>query len=272
MDEIIVAISQSAGSFGKPEAALCILDTDAALARADGAHVLVLSELFLTGYNLGQQLVSKLAEPADGRLIREAQSIARCHDIALVFGYPERTDAGIANAAMLIGAEGDILLNYRKVHLFGELDRTMFDLPGSAFPVASYRGWRIGLAICYDIEITETARLIALAGADCLLVPTALMPPYDIVPRAVIPTRAYENQLYLAYANHCGVEADLSYIGQSCICGPDGAVLAAAGMGSELIKARFCRTRLAEVRARDPLLADRRPELYHALTTIGTAP
>ena len=262
-----VAISQTEGRFGDSEAALDLLDAEAVRAAREGAAILVLPELFLTGYNLGQAVVRRLAVPAEGTLIGAARAIARQRGIALAFGYPERTDGGIANAAMLIGADGEIMLRYRKAHLFGALDRTMFDVRGEVFTVATYQGWRIGLAICYDIEITETVRLMALAGADCLLVPTALMDPYAIVPRAVIPTRAYENQIYVAYANHCGAEADISYIGQSCICGPDGAVLAMAGAGADLIKARFDPHHLGAVRARDPLLADRRPELYQGLVS-----
>lgn len=265
MDNLKAALCQTAGHFGDPASGLDLLSTEAARARADGADILLLPELFLTGYNLGTARARALAEPADGERIARARDIARTQDIALAFGYPELAGTDVANAAMLIGADGDILLNYRKAHLFGELDRCMFGLRGDAFPVASYRGWKIGLAICYDIEIPETARLLALAGADCILVPTALMVPYDVVPRAVIPARAYENQVYLAYANHCGREADLGYIGRSCICGPDGAVLASAGAGPALISARLDRAHLAAVRARDPLLADRRPALYQPL-------
>ena len=268
MKSMSVAISQTPGRFGDPGAALDLLEAEAARASDAGADILVLPELFLTGYNLGQDLVRRLATPADGTLIGKARAIARQRDIGLAFGYPERTDTGVANAAMLIGADGEIVLNYRKAHLFGALDQAMFDLRGETFPIATYRDWRIGLAICYDIEITETARLLAIAGADCLLVPTALMESYEIVPRAVIPARAYENQVYVAYANHCGAEADLRYIGQSCICGPDGTVLAMAGSEATLIKARLDPDHLAATRARDSLLADRRPALYQNLTAM----
>lgn len=265
MENLKLALCQTAGSFGDPEAALDLLDAEAERARAAGADILLLPELFLTGYNLGAARARELAEPADGKRIVRTRGIARARGIALAFGYPELAEGRVANAAVLIGEDGEILLNYRKAHLFGDLDRRMFGLRGDAFPVACWRGWKIGLAICYDIEIPETARLLALAGADCILVPTALMPPYEVVPRAVIPARAYENQLYLAYANHCGREGDLTYIGRSCICGPDGAVLAAAGAGPATVSARLDHAHLAAVRARDPLLADRRPELYRDL-------
>jgi predicted amidohydrolase len=82
----------------------------------------------------------------------------------------------------------------------------------------------------------------------------------------VIPARAYENQVYLAYANHSGADDGLSYIGLSSICGPDGAVLAAAGRGEEMLYASVEAGHQAAVRKADPLLADRRPGLYEALT------
>jgi len=171
----------------------------------------------------------------------------------------------VANAAMLIGPDGEILLNYRKTHLFGDLDRGMFKQPGTDFPVAELNGTKIGVLICYDIEFPEPARRLALAGADIILIPTAVMEPYDQVARHVIPARAYENQVYIAYANHSGAENGLGYIGLSSICGPDGAVLAMAGGGEEMLFAETDAAHHAAVRKADPLFKDRRPELYGPL-------
>ena len=70
-----------------------------------------------------------------------------------------------------------------------------------------------------------------------LAVPTALMEPYDFVARSLVPTRAYENQVFLAYANRCGREGELLYHGLSCIVGPDGTDLARAGTEEELLLA-----------------------------------
>ncbi len=91
------------------------------------------------------------------------------------------------------------------------------------------------------------------------------MEPYDQVARHVIPARAYENQVYVAYANHSGQDDGLSYIGLSSICGPDGQVLAMAGTAEEMLVAEVAGEHLAAVRRADPLLADRRPELYGPL-------
>ena len=92
------------------------------------------------------------------------------------------------------------------------------------------------------------------------------MQPYEQVATHVIPARAYENQLYVAYANHTGDDDGLAYIGLSSICGPDGAVLAAAGKTETMLFATADRAHLAVVRKTDPLLADRRPELYTPLS------
>lgn len=262
---VTIAICQTEGRFADPSAALDLLAAEAAAARAKGAGLLVLPELFLTGYNLGLARARALSlDHADAALIR-ARAIARETGIALCLGYPERAGDAVANSALLIDETGMILLNYRKVHLFGDLDRTMFSLRGDAFPVIPWRGLKLGLAICYDIEFPETVRLLALAGADIVLVPTALMPPYDVVADSVIPARAYESQVYLAYANHCGSEDGLAYIGRSSICGPDGQVLAKADADPALITAAVDPAHLADVRARDPLLGDRRPALYRQI-------
>ena len=123
----------------------------------------------------------------------------------------------------------------------------------------------LGLLICYDIEFPEPARRLALAGADIILIATALMEPYEQVAKYVIPARAYENQVYVAYANHSGTDDGLSYIGLSSICGPDGAVLAAAGKNEEILYAVADPAHHAAIRKADPLIADRRPELYTPL-------
>lgn len=269
-EPLVLALCQTAGCFGDPAGALGELDAQARQARRAGADLLVLPELFLSGYNLGPERARALAEPLDGRSIVAARRIAADAGIALCFGFAEAVDGAVANSAVLVGADGAVALVQRKVHLFGALDRAMFSVRGDGFGCVDHRGVRIGMAICYDIEFPESARLLALQGADLLLVPTALMEPYDVVPWHVVPARAYENQAYVAYANHCGAEDGLGYIGRSCIAGPDGDVIAAAGTGPELLLATIDPQRLQQARARDTFFADRRPAVYAALARSGS--
>jgi len=260
-----IALYQGPGRIGDVEGALTHMAECAGRAKAQGADVLVLPEMYLSGYNIGPVNARKAAVTADGAQMRRAQGIAEGNRIALVFGYPELVGDAVANSAVLIGPDGGLLLNYRKSHLFGELDRAMFKSVGSEFPSAMLHGFKIALLICYDIEFPEPARRCALSGADVLLIPTAQMEPYEQVAKFVIPARAYENQMYVAYANHSGSDDGLDYIGLSSICGPDGAVLAVAGKGEEMIYAVADAAHLARVRKVGPLIADRRPELYGPL-------
>jgi predicted amidohydrolase len=267
-----IAIAQSQGCIADPVAALDQLDHEARTARTHAADLLVLPEMYLTGYNLGAERCAALAITPDDPLFDQLRIIATRHRIALCLGYPERVGDHIANSAALIDASGQLLLNHRKVHLFGALDRAMFSCSGDRFDVVTWQGWRVGLAICYDIEFPESARLMALAGADMLLVPTALMTPYDVVANHVVRARAYENQVYLAYANRCGREHNLDYVGLSSIISPDGSALAQANADVGQIIARLDPARQAEIRARDPMLIDRRPALYHPIQHARSDP
>ncbi len=264
-----LALSQTAGCFTDLNATLDLLDHQASRAQADAADLLLLPELFLTGYNLGADLCARLAITQTDPQFDRLRQIARSHQIALCLGYPERVGAAIANSAALIDAQGELVLNHRKTHLYGALDRAMFSHQGDRFAVADWRGWQVGIAICYDIEFPESARIMALGGADLILVPTALMTGYDVVAQHLVRARAYENQVFLAYANHCGAEHDLAYLGLSSILGPDGAPLAEAGAEATMLAATLDPAHQQAIRARDPLLADRRPASYQALPQTG---
>ncbi|MDH3659217.1 MAG: carbon-nitrogen hydrolase family protein [Alphaproteobacteria bacterium] len=231
-----------------------------------GARLLILPEMYLTGYHIGPEAVARLAEPANGPSVERARAIARDRGLALLYGYPERDDQGrIYNAAILIDRDGGTLANHRKTHLFGDIDKSAFSPGERASTVAELDGVRIGILICYDVEFPENARLLALAGVDIVAVPTALMAPYDAIARTMVAARAYENQVFLAYANRTGSERELDYLGLSCILAPDGTELARAGRDEALITADLDFSRLKASRAINTYLRDRRPELYAPL-------
>jgi predicted amidohydrolase len=173
----------------------------------------------------------------------------------------------------LIDADGVRLANYRKTHLFGDIDHDAFSPGTDETVIAELDGWRVGLLICYDVEFPENVRRLALAGADFVAVPTAVMPPYDFVATHMVPTRAFENGVFVAYANRCEVENGLEYIGLSCVCGPDGADLARAGRDEELIFAELDAGLIEQWRRVNTYFADRNPALYRSLSeTAGAKP
>ncbi|AXK33342.1 carbon-nitrogen hydrolase [Streptomyces armeniacus] len=265
MPPLRTALSQGpAGVPGSAEAGLDALDRAARRAAAAGARLLVTPELSLTGYALGDRLPER-AEAADGPSAHAVARIAAAHGVAIAYGYPERADGLLYNSARLIAPDGAPLANYRKTHLYGGYETEHFT-PGAELVVqARLDGIRVGLLICYDVEFPEAVRAHALAGTDLLLVPTALMRPYENVARTVVPARAWESQLYIAYANRCGREGEFTFTGLSCLAAPDGTVRARAGTGDDLITADADPARLAASRAENPYLADRRPELYSTL-------
>ncbi|MBN0976533.1 carbon-nitrogen hydrolase family protein [Pseudomonas hygromyciniae] len=234
--------------------------------EACDADVLVLPEMFLTGYNIGAEAVGALAEAQDGQSAQTIAELARNAGVAILYGYPERAEDGqIYNAVQLIDANGQRLCNYRKTHLFGDLDHSMFSPGGDEFPVVELNGWKLGFLICYDLEFPENTRRLALAGAELILVPTANMVPFDFVADVTVRARAFENQCYVAYANYCGHEDQIHYCGQSSIAAPDGQRVAQAGLDEALIVATLDRQVIHAAQAANHYLADRRPELYAAL-------
>jgi predicted amidohydrolase len=130
------------------------------------------------------------------------------------------------------------------------------------FVTAEIDGLRLGILICYDVEFPETARALALAGADLVAVPTALVRPFDVVARTLVPARAYENQVHIAYAGLCGAEHRVAYCGLSGIAAPDGRMLARAGRRPALLTADIDLRAASASRAANPYITDRRPDLY----------
>ncbi|WP_290059827.1 carbon-nitrogen hydrolase family protein [Amycolatopsis solani] len=234
-----------------------------ALPRVD-ADLLVTAEMSTTGYHIGAR-THELAEPADGPTAARMAAVARETGTALAYGYPETDGKHVYNSVQLIDPAGR-RTNYRKTHLFGDLDKAWFTPGDEPVVQADVAGVRIGLLICYDIEFPELVRAHALAGTELLVVPTALMSPYELVADTLVPARAYESQLFVAYANRCDTERELTYCGRSCVVAPTGEVLARAGSGPELVHADVTREALAASRLENTHLADRRPELYRGTT------
>lgn len=234
--------------------------------EAGDADLLVLPEMFLTGYNIGAEAVGALAETQDGPAAQTIAELARNAGLAILYGYPERAEDGqIYNSVQLIDATGQRRCNYRKTHLFGDLDHSMFSAGGDEFPIVELNGWKLGFLICYDLEFPENTRRLALAGAELILVPTANMVPFDFVADVTVRARAFENQCFVAYANYCGHEGEIHYCGQSSIAAPDGQRIAQAGLDEALIVGTLDRQSIVDARAANHYLQDRRAELYGAL-------
>lgn len=257
-----IALLQGPAETPDREAGLAAVAGAARRAAAAGARLLVTPEMSLTGYAIGADRVAELAEPVPGPLTGRVAAIAAEHGLAIAVGLPVRTPAGVANTVVVVDADGTVLASYAKAHLYGDVDRDAF-VPGDV-GVVQFRldGVVAGLLVCYDVEFPEAVRAHALAGTELLVVPTGLMDPYGHVGTVLVPARAYESQVFVAYANRTGAEGGFVYCGASCVIAPDGTELARAGRGEELLLADVDPAVLTASRRVNTHLADRRPELY----------
>ncbi|MBL0919534.1 MAG: carbon-nitrogen hydrolase [Hydrogenophaga sp.] len=225
MDALRLALWQTPHPADSQEA-LARLDTAARDAAAQGAHWLITPEMFLTGYLIDPALIAARAEPVDGPLIAAVRAIAQRHALGIVTGWPEaRTGALPFNSAIAIDDTGGVRAVHRKIHLFGDGDAQRFS-PGTDAPALfAWRGWRLGLLICFDVEQDEPLQSLQARGAHAALVPTANMVGYDDVQQTRLPEAARRFGMAIAYANACGHEGGTVYNGQSTALGRDGARL-----------------------------------------------
>jgi predicted amidohydrolase len=259
---------QTAGTPGNVDANLRELDSACRQARVEGADLLITTELFVTGYDIGDTV----RDLARTDLVSPARRMARSHGIALVYGAPEYDAGAYYNSAYFIDPAGTVLGRHRKTHLFGELDREYFTPGDQPAQVIDYAGVRIAMLICYDVEFPENVRAAALAGADLIAVPTAQMQPYEFVAEHLLRVRAWENQIYIAYVNHDGDEGSLRYVGRSSIVSPSAAVLDSVEHGNRMIFATVDAHTVAEARRSNPYLADLRPDLHSPARTTEDLP
>ena len=240
------------------------VDGAAQKAAAAGAQLLLTPELFPVGY-APLRLRAELDPGMLSSIRQTLAEIARRNGIALVYSLPAVTAAGEWQiTATLVEESGTELLSYAKVHLFGPEERQAFSAAAAAPAVVDFKGVRTSMVICYDIEFPEIVRAAAVRGAELLLVPTALAEGFDAVPQVLVRARALENHLTVAYANHAGTEDGCDFLGGSVVAGPDGSLLAAAGIGAELLFAELPAPGDGKPGQEVAYLDDVRPEVYRS--------
>lgn len=265
MNPFTLAVNQHNPTPCDTAASLDRLARQAEACRNQDASLLLVPEASMTGYNISIEARDEIAATVEGELTDAISKICRDHDIAISYGFIERDGKNFFNSVQLIDRHGAPRNHYRKTHLWDDLDRTLFSEGQQFSPVIDLDGWKVGHLICYDVEFPEAVRHLTLEGADLILISTALMSPWTTIADLVVPARAEENQVYIAYANYCGTEADISYVGHSCIAGPDGQVLAKASTEPTLITATLDLNDIQSIREKLPYHRDRRPELYGRL-------
>jgi predicted amidohydrolase len=238
------------------------------------AEIAVFPECALTGYALSAEEADAIAEPIPGpRTERLTEACREADLVAVAVGTIEK-DAHdrLYNTAVLVGPNG-LIAHYRKTHLpFLGVDRYLAAgdaLPG---PFETPVG-RLGLLICYDLRFPEPSRVLALSGAQVILLPTAWPSAATLYPDFMAQSRASENSISLVAANRVGEERGTRYLGRSVIVGPNGEMLAEGGAEGEEILCAEIDPGQSDLKDRIfvpgeyelYLFDDRRPELYRPI-------
>jgi 5-aminopentanamidase len=245
-------------------------------ALAHGARLTVFPECATTGYGFADlPSAHTVAERVPGPTTEALTRICRAHRMEgggpyVVVGLLERTDDPevVYNSAVLVGPEG-LVGCYRKAHLpLLGVDR--FTTPGdTGFQVWETAVGRVGILICYDLRFPEAMRVLSLAGADLIALPTNWPDGSQNAPELFTRTRALENRVFVLACNRCGEESGFLFFGHSQITDPRGKVLAEAEAGEaicyadiEPAQARRKRIILRPGEFELDTVGDRRPELY----------
>jgi predicted amidohydrolase len=232
------------------------------------ADLLVLPELANSGYLYADPAdLAPYAEDGlgDGPFLSAMRALAGQIGGVIVAGFAETASEGLYNSAAAVTGAGVVQI-YRKTHLFAD-EKSLF-LPGNTgFRVFEHGDARIGMMICFDWFFPESARTLALAGAQIIAHPANLILSLC---QAAMLTRSQENRVFTITANRFGHETlpgkTLNFTGASQIVDPRGRCLAHASAEGDWVGLTVIDPLAAEdkmITARNHLFEDRRPEMYH---------
>lgn len=268
-------VAQLPADQGIPENLRRITDAIAEIPANSDSKLIVFPECILTGYVYSSRgEVEDHSVALDGpelSAIAEACHKTRSH---VVVGFLETAGQEVFNSAVLIDPSGKRVSHYRKVHL-PHLGADRFVDPGSsAPPVVETSVGRVGIGICYDLRFPESARSLALSGADIIAQPSTMPPEAILLLESFSLVRACENRIFLALANRGDTERGYHFAGRSQIVDPNGSRIAEAGGGRDerisatvdLALARNKQVVNVPDQYQVSLFDDRRPDTYGALT------
>lgn len=262
--ELQVAIGQMDIVLGDAAANLQTVQRLAAQAASAGAELLLLPELWGSGYALQQ--AAELADELNTGLFASVASLARHHQIHICGSLLEwdAADERAYNTATLYDPKGALRGFYRKIHRFGLMDEDRFLGAGEEAPLLGMPWGQTALAICYDLRFPELLRRYALDGGRIILMPSEW--PVQRIEhwRVLLRARAIENQCFVIGCNRVGADRANTFGGCSVVVDPWGNVLAEGGPGVELLNARLDLSLVDDARSRIPVWQDRRPELYES--------
>lgn len=227
-------------------------------ANDGGADLLVLPEGILTRFTEDIGRLRHTAQPIDGPFVEQVTTATSGTNCTVVLGIHERAGNDVYNT-LLVLRDGELTATYRKLHLYDAFGAKESDIvtPGDTLPpLVECAGMKLGLMTCYDVRFPEQARLLALAGADALVLPAAWVrgPQKERHWELMVSARAVENTCYVIASGECGPRN----IGNSMIVDPLGVPVSRLAEDEGMAWADIHRQRISDVRRRLPVLQNRR--------------
>ncbi|MCJ7463183.1 MAG: carbon-nitrogen hydrolase family protein [Thermoplasmata archaeon] len=269
MAKIVVTLAQLTCQLHDKEANLKRMKD---IVRKTKGQIVIFPELNLTGYMPRDDLFGQ-AETASSPMIKAIVRLAKDTKKDIVFGAPmkgERLSGVVYNSCLLAAGTGK-LFRYDKMYLptFGPFEEKVFFAEGKVVVVGDGRHARIGLMICYDMFFPELAKLETLLGAQILVnisaAPTTSRPFF----RRVMPGRAVENAIFVAYSNMVGVHGSLVFGGGSVLYGPRGEeIVRAKDLEPDIVEAEIDLADIDIARRFRPVVRDSRPEILDQIGSV----
>jgi len=260
MPKLSISLGQMHIALGDPGRNFQRMENLAVEAARRGSHLVVFPELWSTGYALEQS--KDLASQLNAGMFTQVTTVATKNKIGIVGSILEKRGLEVSNSATFCAPNGRMMGVYRKIHLFGLFEEDEWLAAGSS-PLSIDLPWgETALAICYDLRFPELFRYYAANGAKLIIIP-AEWPLVRLEHwRALLVARAIENQCYIVATNAAGMTGDTVFGGHSMIVDPWGKIVIEGGEDPMLLTADIDLDMVDEVRAKIPVFADRRPELY----------
>jgi omega-amidase len=259
--DLVIAMAQMAIATGRAAHNHRAAQDWADRAAAQGANLLLLPELWSTGYDL--ERAGDDAAPLDHGAFALMADMAQAHGFYVAGTALEANPSGAPfNTAALYGPDRKLVGAYRKTHLYPPMGETRYMTPGRDLPTFDLPWGRTALAVCYDLRFPELWRRYMAAGAHLILIPAEWPVPRVEHWRLLLRARAVENQLFVAGCNRAGADAGDAFGGHSAAVDPWGRVLVEGGLEPGLFVSRLDLDEVTRCRRLFPFLEDRQPEVY----------
>ncbi len=258
------ALLQMDIAFGDPEDNYQKATKLIAEAASSNPDVIVLPELWTTGYDL--ERLDEIADKDGSKIKAFISSLAKKHHVNIIAGSAAvQKEYSIYNTLLAFNREGEVVKEYAKAHLFRLMNEEKFLTAGDSDGLFRLEGVLAAGFICYDIRFPEWLRAHALQGAGMIFVPAEWPAPRIEHWRNLLISRAIENQSFVIACNRVGADPDNVFGGHSLVINPWGEIIAEGGEGEEILHASIDPQQLDEIRNRIPVFEDRRPDLYKTL-------